>query len=63
MKPLREAISNIVGDWIPESSDSWEITFKELNIAGRVDAKVLQQIIIELCKRVENLEHERADNL
>lgn len=54
MKPIREVVGELIGQYIPENK--WDEVFKELNTSGWIDTKVTQQIIIELCKRVENLE-------
>lgn len=61
MKPIREYIGDLIGQYIPENK--WDETFKELNIQGWIDTKVTQQIIVELCKRIERLENENPTRL
>jgi hypothetical protein len=45
-----------VGSLIGQQIDDWDETYKELNSQNYFDEKVVKEIVIELCKRVEALE-------
>ena len=59
LKPIREVVGDIVGQYIQENK--WDEVFQELNISGWLDSKTMQQIVLELCKRLELMEHEQKN--
>lgn len=56
---IREKVSALIGQHIEENG--WEATFKELDPHGGFDFKVIQQIVIDLCKRMEKMENDKTD--
>lgn len=49
---LREFVGSLIGQQI----DDWDEIYKELNSQNYFDEKVVKEMMIELCKRVERLE-------
>ena len=56
---LRDFVGDLIGQFIPKNG--WNSTYKELDSANKFDEKIIKEIIIELCKRVEALENERPN--
>lgn len=52
MEPLKEQVSRILGYRV----NGWQKTFEELDVKGFIDNRVIIQILIALCERVESFE-------
>jgi hypothetical protein len=54
MENIRREVSQLLGMVIPP--EGWDRTFRELDTKGRISNRTLLDIIVVLCKKVEQLE-------
>ncbi len=54
-KTIKKFVSGVLGFAVQD----WDRSFKEADEAGRLNAKVTNAIILELCKRMEIIENEK----
>jgi len=55
MTNIREQVSAILKVRI--EPDHWDVAFKRLEVAGKMDERKVHEILAALCKKVEELEH------
>ncbi len=51
---IRNDVGRIVGTVISE--DNWESTFRALDSAGKINQRVMLDLIVYLCRRIEGME-------
>lgn len=52
---IRDEVSTILGVRI--EPNHWDVAFKRLEVAGKMDSRKVHQILGLLCKKVEQLEN------